>query len=138
MQIGQIKYTHLIKTNTMTVAVYNGYDYLYNLTGCKLPCQITKYTLKRITNVQRRFMKDPELFEILDKRNDTKSPTLLVTHSETKKIKQYEEVIEYDGTKFIGDIGGLVGIFVGLSLLSIIKDIVCPLIQKIITQIKNK
>ena len=83
-------------------------------------------------------MKDPELFEILDKRNDTKSPTLLVTHSETKKIKQYEEIIEYDGTKFIGDIGGLVGIFVGLSLLSIIKDIVCPLIQKIITQIKNK
>ena len=47
------------------------------------------------------------------------------------QIKTFKEVYEYTGFSFISDTGGIVGIFLGFSIVSIYEELIKPLILKV-------
>ena len=48
---------------------------------------------------------------------------LILNHAKTNKLLKWTEVYQYTFLDFIGDSGGTVGIFVGLSLYSIYLEL---------------
>ena len=51
------------------------------------------------------YLPDPNIQKFLSEFNDTKSSVILINHQKSKTIQEYEEVLEYDGYKFISDAG---------------------------------
>ena len=48
---------------------------------------------------------------------------LILTHVKSKKILKMNEVYQYSALQFIGDSGGTIGVFVGMSFYSIYLDL---------------
>ena len=53
------------------------------------------------------------------------------------QIKTFKEVYRYDAMSFIGDAGGIIGLFLGFSILSIYEELIKPLLHKISKQISS-
>ena len=75
----------------------------------------------------------PLLDSALQQNNsENDNPTVLMfKHSKMTKIIQHEEIMEYDGTHLISDVGGIVGVFVGISFWNIYLNFLGPLLQKL-------
>ena len=74
----------------------------------------------------------PVLDSALHQNYSGKNPTVLMfKHSKMTKIIQQEEIMEYDGTHLISDVGGIVGVFVGISFWNIYLNCLSPLLQKL-------
>ena len=72
------------------------------------------------------------LDSVLRQNNSGTRPSVLMfKHSKMTKIIQQEEIMEYDGTHLISDVGGIVGVFVGISFWNIYLNFLGPLLQKL-------
>ena len=49
----------------------------------------------------------------------------------------WKEVYQYTMLDFIGDAGGTIGIFLGISFYSIYKDILEPILEQCLTRLKK-
>ena len=67
---------------------------------------------------------EPAIKYMIEKNFDSNTTSiLLLTHKKSKKIQKMTEVYHYSPLKFIGDSGGTIGIFVGLSFYSIYLEL---------------
>ena len=51
--------------------------------------------------------------------------TFLTIYFERLEIQETTELAAYDRTRFLADVGGLIGLLVGMSLLSVCEVLVC-------------
>ena len=52
----------------------------------------------------------------------------LQIHFDTREITKITEVLSYDATRFLADIGGLLGLLIGMSVLSVFEVLFCILL----------
>jgi hypothetical protein len=114
---------------------FNGPSRLYQRTGCRVPCEIMEFKTKVFALFHREYLLDPAR-HVLDAQNDTSSSILIINHVKADRISVIKEVPQYTTLTFIGDAGGIVGIFLGVSFLSIYEDLIGPLIERIQAVIK--
>ena len=107
--------------------------------GCHLPCQQTKYNIEDLLSVKLDLVPDPKVQEFLVKHdNDPDISMILISYRRSEIINQDEEVYEYDTSRFISEVGGIIGIFIGLSFWSIYLDLVRPIFTTLYEKLKNK
>ena len=117
---------------------FAGYTQVRNKTKCQLPCERTNFKLEEFTRFSMKRMMDPYVQEFWQSYNRSRIPGIIINHQKPEKVVQYEEVLEYDGNKFISDSGGIIGIFVGLSFWSLFDTFVAPIIQWVERRIQEK
>ena len=102
----------------------------FSWTKCSYPCEVTKYHITRFAKMPTKHY--ALLDSVLHQNNSGRSPSVLMfKHSKMTKIIQHEEIMEYDGTHLISDVGGIVGVFVGISFWNIYLNCLSPLLQKL-------
>ena len=62
---------------------------------------------------------------------NTSSSVLLLSHVHKKQITKVEEMTRYTIVSCISDIGGILGIFLGISFWSIYSDFIAPFLDRI-------
>ena len=98
------------------------------------PCQETEYSTieyknQKLTNTPSI---EPAAKYILEQGfNPNVTTILLLTHVKSKKISKMNEVYQYSALQFIGDSGGTIGIFVGMSFYSVYMDLMEFFVAKI-------
>ena len=69
--------------------------------------------------------------DIIEKIGFNTSSMLIINHVHEENIRKVEEMPKYTMITLISDIGGILGIFLGFSLLSIHSAIIGPLVEKL-------
>ena len=79
-------------------------------TQCLRPCERTEYTLKQTTFFSPH-------------SNGTLYTTVMLGKQEGETAIFREEVLEYTFTDLISDVGGMMGLFLGMSLWGLANDL---------------
>ena len=79
-------------------------------TGCKLPCSYTEYRSETIYNANLKGSQTSHTGELF-----------LQFFSYQSVVPHEKEVLVYDGNNFIADVGGYLGLLLGVSILSVYK-----------------
>ena len=117
---------------------YGGYQKLTDRTGCLRPCEETTYRLEEFISFNAKDLPDPYVQEFLSRYvNTSKISLVVINHQKSKLITQNEEVVEYDAQRLISEVGGIVGIFVGLSFWSLYLDLLIPILSFINKRLRN-
>ena len=110
-------------------------------THCLEPCKEYLFPAKKLTNRKLQNMPVNELVVRYAVENgfdmDTTS-AVVIMHMKDMKNKQYRQRYQYDVLQFVGDVGGTIGIFLGLSFWSIYQDVIDRFITYILNHNKNK
>ena len=107
---------------------YSGRKELFQRTGCQVPCEQTKYLVEEFRRFNVKHLLDPEIQNFLRKSsNDNNVSIVVLTHHKSQIAIQNEEILEYDTSRIISEIGGIVGIFIGLSFWSFYLDFIAPI-----------
>ena len=118
------------RLNDKIAIMFGGYSSLIENTYCYMPCERTKYHLKEFLSFQMDRFLDPDVRQFLEDNSDISLiPGIMISHEKSQTIMQHEEVMEYDAIRLISDVGGIVGIFVGLSFWSLYLDFLAPLLS---------
>jgi cobalamin synthase len=59
------------------------------------------------------------------------SSAIFVTHVPKPTIKRFEEKPRYTAITFISDVGGILGVFLGISFWSVYQIIIFPVVVKL-------
>ena len=117
---------------------YGGKDAILKTTGCQLPCQQTIYKMNEYLNFKIKYFASEQIREIRSTfPNSENLPVILISHRKSDYILQYEEVLEYDLSRIISEVGGIVGIFLGLSFWSIYLDFIAPIFTFLKAKLNN-
>ena len=117
---------------------YGGYQKLTERTGCLRPCEETTYRLEEFISFNAKDLPDPNVQEFLSRYENTSQISLVViSHQKSKLVIQKEEVLEYDVQRLISEVGGIVGIFVGLSFWSLFLELIIPVISFICDRLRK-
>ena len=87
-------------------------DFVFD-TGARQPCKCINLCQETQYHVE------------LKKFIMTNKYTYLTVYSEDLQISTTTELAAYDSTRFLADMGGLIGLLIGMSLLSVFEVIVC-------------
>ena len=117
------------KMYDITVAKFAGLEILRNLTGCNVPCENNEYFLTPFTTVHMDNFKD-QAKEYLQNQGADNSSIVILSHMKSEKIKKIQEVPAYTAMTFLGDVGGIAGLFLGLSFWSIYESLIYPALLK--------
>ena len=100
---------------------------LEEMTGCQQPCAITEYYPISVVSMHKDHIRDGtiELFE-----NETDG-VIFFNHTPQEEVIKIDEVPRYSIIGFISDVGGIIGVFLGLSFWSLHTLILEPLIKKL-------
>ncbi len=107
-----------------------GYSGIKKLTGCQKPCSTYKYTHFEELSVpvthQLNAVNDPITIamSLLKESGSNGSSFITLNYQPPIKYKVTEEHPAYTAITFISEVGGIVGIFVGLSFWSIYEAII--------------
>ena len=112
----------------LTGSALQGIDTLTALTGCKQPCHSIKYRVKKMASINLENNRDLRGSHLLDSNS---SSLIYVIHVPRPTIKQLEEIKRYTAISFISDVGGICGVFLGISFWSIYQILVLPLLNKL-------
>ena len=122
-------YNDLIKKSTnYSISIFGGTDYLQHLTGCQKLCDFINYDFNLVHIVPSKDILDGAT-AILNETNFSSLLTLI--HVPKSAVLQNEEVPYYTFITFLSDVGGIVGIFMGLSLFSLYSMCIAPITRKI-------
>ncbi len=105
------------RLSNLTATVLSGRQELKRVTGCSSPCQETKYEGIPLVDWKVADQRDASL-EVLERSGSNQSSYLAINYFPNHFIKVEEELPRYTVIKFISDVGGILGIFVGFSLWS--------------------
>ena len=112
----------------LTGSALQGIDTLTELTGCKQPCHSIKYRVKKMASIKLENNRDLRGSHLLDSNS---SSLIYVIHVPRPTIKQLEEIKRYTAISFISDVGGICGVFLGISFWSIYQILLLPLLNKL-------
>ena len=105
-----------------------GKDALTTLTGCKKPCKSMDYRSTPLTSWKIKNSKDPRAYSFIDGNS---SSLIAVSHVPKQTMKVLEEKPRYTAITFISDVGGICGVFLGISFWAIYQMIIFPLVDKL-------
>ncbi len=83
----------------------------------QVPCETFKYTLSPLAHFRLKYVPLKDLMSPFNGSDD--GALLTLKHDKMTKINVNEEVIRYTGNSFIAEVGGVIGIFLGLSFWSL-------------------
>ena len=140
------------KFGTNYSMIYQKYIYMQNLkiagthtfesiTKCLEPCNEYLFPVYKLFHrkVQSMPHNDYGVIYALEKGFDLdRTSAVMIMHMKNKKTKQYRQRYQYDILQFVGDVGGTIGIFLGLSFWSIYQDVIDRFITYILIRNKNK
>ena len=108
--------------------LYEGEEAILKKAGCQPPCQQTIYKMNEFLNFKLKYFPSEDFKNIkFGLPNSEASPIILINHRKSDEIIQHKEVLEYDLSRIISEVGGIVGIFLGLSFWSIYLDFIAPI-----------
>ena len=119
------KNLHLIDTVT------SGVTSVTSVTGCLQPCHSYQYPTHVYLSYHQRFSSDIMTRDILDSTRSNSSSMIVIDYFQKETIIKVEELPRYTVISFISDVGGILGIFLGVSFWSI-YDFVAPILQKLV------
>ena len=120
-------YNHMVeRMKNMSETALDGKDALTALTGCKQPCESVGYEIIPILNWNIKHDIDPNGEVFMDGNFST---IIGLTHNPKSTIKLIEEMPRSTCIKFISDIGGIMGVFLGISFWSLYQIIVHPFLE---------
>ena len=105
-----------------------GKDALTTLTGCKKPCESIDYNSTPLISWKIENSRDPRANSFI---NGNSSSFIAVTHVPKQTMKVLEEKPRYTAITFISDVGGICGVFLGISFWAIYQMIIFPLVDKL-------
>ena len=105
-----------------------GKDALTTLTGCEKPCESIDYNAIPLASWQMENTRDPRANQLMDSNS---SSFIMVTHVPKPTIKILEEKPRYTAITFISDVGGILGVFLGISFWSVYQIIIFPIVDKL-------
>ena len=108
---------------------FSGIEGLETLTGCKQPCNTVEYHSSDYIKYHKTIARDDST-KIFNEIGQNTSAALVVIHTQKRTIQKDEESLKYTGITFISDVGGILGIFLGISFWSIHSTVIVPLFTK--------
>ena len=118
--------------------LYEGEEGILQRTGCHQPCQQTIYKMNEYLNFKIKYFASEQIKDIRSAfPNSENLPLILISHRKSDYIIQYKEVLEYDLSRIISEVGGIVGIFLGVSFWSIYLDFIAPIFTFLKTKLNN-
>ena len=120
---------------------YIGINNFASFTECYKPCFETEYPSKILSDRKIRNIPSSERsVELIWEHdlNESMTSGLIIMHSKNNVTVEHEEVYEYNFLQFIGDAGGTIGVFLGLSFWSLYLDIFDPLLNKLMQLYKKQ
>ena len=118
------------KAHMMKKLKLHGQMYVKNYTKCSVPCVIYEYSMIPFVSQHIDYLIDGST-KYLKSINETNGSILVIGHIIQEQIKTFKEYYEYSGLSFISDTGGIVGIFLGFSIMSLYEELIKPFILKI-------
>ena len=106
---------------------YEGKFSLEAMTGCKQPCAITEYQPISVISIQKDNIRD-ESIKLFENKSDG---IIFFNHVPQDEIIKIDEVPRYTIIGFISDVGGIVGVFLGMSFWSLHTIFLGPIIEKL-------
>ena len=101
------------------------------------PCNNIQYVPNLVQTIASKNMLDQSK-AILNESGSEFSSLFILAHSPQTTILQYEEINSYTFITFLSDVGGIMGVFLGISIRSLYSMFVAPLIRKIDDLIKSE
>ena len=105
-----------------------GKEALTTITGCERPCESIGYNPIPLASWKIKNNRDPRANQFMDSNS---SSFIMVTHVPKRTMKVIEEKPRYTAITFISDVGGICGVFLGISFWAIYQMIIFPLIDKL-------
>ena len=105
-----------------------GKEALTAITGCEIPCESIDYNSVPLASWKTENNRDPRANQFMDSNS---SSFILVTHVPKPTIKRLEEKPRYTAITFISDVGGILGVFLGISFWSVYQIIIFPMVDKL-------
>ena len=118
------------KADMMKKLKLHGQMYVKYYSKCSVPCVIYEYSMIPFVSQHIDYLIDGST-KYLKTINETNGSVLVIGHIPLAQIKTFKEVYQYTGLSFISDTGGIVGIFLGFSIISIYEELIKPLILKV-------
>ena len=106
-----------------------GKEALTTITGCEKPCESIDYNAIPLASWKQENNRDPHANQLMDSSNS--SSFIMVTHVPKPTIKILEEKPRYTAITFISDVGGILGVFLGISFWSVYQIIIFPIVDKL-------
>ena len=94
------------------------------------PCNNIQYVPNLVQTIASKNMLDQSK-EILNESGSKFSSLFILAHSPQMTILQYEEINSYTFITFLSDVGGIMGVFLGISIWSLYSIFVAPVTKKI-------
>ena len=97
-------------------------------TGCMIPCSTWEYITTPISKLHIREDRKKVLKHL---GGNNASSFVILSHMASKQIRFSMEVPKYTAISFISDVGGIAGIFLGISFISIFDGLFYPILLKL-------
>ena len=114
--------------NNLSNTALEGKEALTALTGCEQPCESINYNSVPLASWKTENNRDDRAKSFMDSNS---SSFILVTHVPKPTIKILEEKPRYTAITFISDVGGILGVFLGISFWSVYQIIIFPIVDKL-------
>ena len=114
--------------NNLSNTALEGKEALTTITGCEKPCESIDYNAIPLASWKMENNRDPRANQFMDSNS---SSFILVTHVPKPTIKILEEKPRYTAITFISDVGGILGVFLGISFWSVYQIIIFPVVVKL-------
>ena len=116
------------------LAQVNGINFLANYTGCTRPCERTLYMAKEFVSSAMKSIFNPDMKKPFpSKDNETGRPEgtiLTINHVMQYSYSKHQQKYTYEGHSYISEVGGISGIFLGISFWSFYEMFIQPFLQK--------
>ena len=118
-----------IKSRDLAMTRMKGLNKLSKESGCKIPCKNTWYNPREFISFPTSHIRDESL-KVLNENDEPFGSILVVSHVEQDRFPARAEMYAYTFYKFICDIGGISGVFLGISFWTIYEAVIAPLCQR--------
>ena len=115
--------------NNLSNTALEGKEALTAITGCKKPCESIDYNAIPLASWKMENNRDHRANQLMESSNS--SSFIMVTHVPKPTIKILEEKPRYTAITFISDVGGILGVFLGISFWSVYQIIIFPIVDKL-------
>ena len=124
----------VVEKINMSRTAIDGIDAMSELTGCKRPCKKSIYKDVKLSDWNLASNREERVDSFI---NNNSSSIVVIMHELKRVILKLEEKPRYTIISFISDIGGICGVFLGISFWSIYEVLVVPLLKKMQGMIFN-
>ena len=114
--------------NNLSNTALEGKEALTTITGCEKPCESIDYNSIPLGSWKIKNNRDHRADQFIDSNF---SSLIMVTHVPKPTIMTLEEKPRYTAITFISDVGGICGVFLGISFWTIYQMIIFPLVDKL-------